>query len=53
MPGHIASVLTPYEQGFIFSTLYDYKDAVVPGTKVWLGLYDRDVSLFLQVALHV
>ena len=44
MPGHVSSVLSPYELGFIYSTLYDFKDTVDESTKVWIGLTDRDVS---------
>ena len=41
--GRITSVLSPYEQGFLFSTLYDWKDKVQEDTKVWIGLTDREV----------
>ena len=45
-PGHVTSVLSPYEQGYLFSILYDWKDNVKDDTKVWIGLTDREVSVY-------
>ena len=42
MPGHVASVLTPYEQGFIFSTMFDSCHSF--DSNFWIGLTDKEVS---------
>lgn len=42
--GHIASVLSPYEQGYMFSELYDWKGNVQDDSQVWIGLTDQEVS---------
>ena len=41
--GRATSVLSPYEQGFMFATLHTDHDNVDSG--IWIGLTDREVRL--------
>ena len=40
----LTSVLSPYEQGYIFSVLHLRGAIAEPGSRFWIGLSDREVS---------